>query len=241
MFSRTLMGLSAGVALCIAAPSLASTTETIQFGPPYNANLGPSHTFTTTSFGSFTANGYACNVSSCSAADIWRKNNGLGEQGLGMSDDPDHEIWWTSDDDYSLIELDVTSLFATATSATFSANSTTKGEMWLLFGSDTAGDGVNGTFLSYGQDEATQHALDGWGSYDYYSLISYGTLPLGTDPTTYTGTTDHTYGNILLSSLSLTSSVPEPGTWGMMLLGFGAVGFAMRRKNSTKNWIAQVV
>jgi hypothetical protein len=25
--------------------------------------------------------------------------------------------------------------------------------------------------------------------------------------------------------------VPEPGTWAMMLLGFGAVGFAMRRKN----------
>ena len=28
----------------------------------------------------------------------------------------------------------------------------------------------------------------------------------------------------------LSSSVPEPGTWGMMLLGFGAVGFAMRRR-----------
>jgi hypothetical protein len=27
----------------------------------------------------------------------------------------------------------------------------------------------------------------------------------------------------------LTASVPEPGTWAMMLIGFGAVGFAMRR------------
>jgi hypothetical protein len=26
------------------------------------------------------------------------------------------------------------------------------------------------------------------------------------------------------------SSVPEPATWGMMLLGFGAVGFSVRRK-----------
>lgn len=26
----------------------------------------------------------------------------------------------------------------------------------------------------------------------------------------------------------ITPSVPEPGTWGMMIVGFGAVGFAMR-------------
>jgi len=29
---------------------------------------------------------------------------------------------------------------------------------------------------------------------------------------------------------TLTSAVPEPGTWAMMLLGFGAVGWVMRRK-----------
>jgi PEP-CTERM motif-containing protein len=36
----------------------------------------------------------------------------------------------------------------------------------------------------------------------------------------------------------LSSSVPEPGTWAMMLLGFGAVGFAMRRRRTPK--LAQV-
>ena len=34
------------------------------------------------------------------------------------------------------------------------------------------------------------------------------------------------------------TAVPEPGTWAMMLLGFGATGFAMRRRR--KPVMAQV-
>ncbi|OBX19234.1 hypothetical protein A9995_08930 [Erythrobacter sp. QSSC1-22B] len=33
---------------------------------------------------------------------------------------------------------------------------------------------------------------------------------------------------------SATPAVPEPGTWAMMLLGFGAIGFAMRRRREDK-------
>ena len=32
------------------------------------------------------------------------------------------------------------------------------------------------------------------------------------------------------SAQAFAASVPEPGTWAMMLGGFGAVGFAMRRR-----------
>lgn len=35
--------------------------------------------------------------------------------------------------------------------------------------------------------------------------------------------------NITLWQLSRGGAVPEPGTWAMMLIGFGAVGFAVRR------------
>jgi hypothetical protein len=31
----------------------------------------------------------------------------------------------------------------------------------------------------------------------------------------------------------ITPGVPEPGTWGMMIFGFGAVGYAMRRRRAT--------
>ena len=36
----------------------------------------------------------------------------------------------------------------------------------------------------------------------------------------------------LLDNVSLTAAVPEPTTWGMMIVGFGAVGAAMRRRRS---------
>ena len=37
----------------------------------------------------------------------------------------------------------------------------------------------------------------------------------------------------LLDNVSLTAAVPEPATWGMMMLGFGAMGFAMRRARTS--------
>jgi hypothetical protein len=37
-----------------------------------------------------------------------------------------------------------------------------------------------------------------------------------------------------IDNLAVGSAVPEPTTWAMMLVGFGAVGFAMRRGRRTK-------
>jgi len=45
------------------------------------------------------------------------------------------------------------------------------------------------------------------------------------------GQRDDLYGAVRLSSLRFSvASVPEPSTWAMMILGFGAIGYAMRRK-----------
>lgn len=35
---------------------------------------------------------------------------------------------------------------------------------------------------------------------------------------------------VTISSSSISSAVPEPATWALMILGFGAVGYAMRRR-----------
>lgn len=39
-----------------------------------------------------------------------------------------------------------------------------------------------------------------------------------------------TFSQFRVTPVSVTAPIPEPGTWAMMLLGFGVLGFAMRRR-----------
>ena len=36
-----------------------------------------------------------------------------------------------------------------------------------------------------------------------------------------------------LTAINVTPAVPEPGTWGMMLIGFGAMGVSLRRRRAS--------
>jgi hypothetical protein len=66
------------------------------------------------------------------------------------------------------------------------------------------------------------------GSTDMIDVADYAWQTRGV--TVSPGTGSNTYMGNITSISSTTSSVPEPGTWGMMLIGFGAVGYAMRRR-----------
>ena len=81
-----------------------------------------------------------------------------------------------------------------------------------------------GTSLLSGSDES-YHALTDWGQYDFYNFVATGV------PGAYRWS-PNTAGNVLLGGLSLSQAVPEPATWAMMLIGFGAIGFASRRRKS---------
>ena len=56
--------------------------------------------------------------------------------------------------------------------------------------------------------------------------------PITLDPSTYTLTINGTNNSAgsLGGSITISSPIPEPGTWAMMLIGFGAVGLLYRRR-----------
>ena len=216
---KMFLGLLGVSALTMA--SAASATVNIDFGSQ-PGNLGTTATYTSGGL-TVTASGYSDGFNFSTPADLYGKNFGGDEQGLGLAADPSgqNEIYWTGPGGPShlgaFVELDVSALFGLVSNAQFFMGSTTDGEQWAVNGSNIAGCGwFCGSPRLTGFDEGT-HDLFDFGTYKYYDFYSLGTFGNGAP------------GNVLLGGLALTPSVPEPGTWAMMLLGFGAVGAAMRR------------
>lgn len=158
---------------------------------------------------SFTSNGVAITASGFTsngvAGDLYGKNNGGNEIGLGMNADPtgDHEIYFGTD----FIQLDLTNVLAqNIGSLLISMNSTTDGESWRVYDTSSAGTLVGATDLLDGSDQGT-HSISP--TLRYLDIAVTGPSP---------------DGNVLLHQLTGTSSVPEPGSVALVLLGLGLVG-----------------
>lgn len=61
--------------------------------------------------------------------------------------------------------------------------------------------------------------------------VDRASLPFGPQTLTFNGTFNGNGTARVGGQLALTA-VPEPSTWAMFILGFGALGFAMRRRNA---------
>ena len=69
-----------------------------------------------------------------------------------------------------------------------------------------------------------------------YDIANAGNYVLAFGVTNWDDTAFHSgmaFSGITVAGVPVDNAVPEPGTWAMMLLGFGAVGFAMRRRRGT--------
>jgi PEP-CTERM motif len=68
-------------------------------------------------------------------------------------------------------------------------------------------------------------ASSGLASADFFRLTALPGGCVGSYPECYDFDT--------LEALNFTAAVPEPATWAMMLTGFGAIGYAMRRNRKS--------
>jgi hypothetical protein len=219
---KILLGIAA-----LATASASQAAITFDFTSPSGDVGSFTHVY---SSGGYSLTAYGCsNLVSlvCTGTDLYGKSEGDDETGLGLIGDPlgNNEIWYAGNGTVPAIVLDVTDILA-AGSAQFTIESVTGGEVWNLLG-------WNGTswvsLITDSNADQVAQSLPGFGSYNLYAFTSGGTITPGVE--------GRTPGNILLGSIIL-PSVPEPATWGLMMLGFAGIGFAMRRRRRPA--IAQV-
>jgi hypothetical protein len=219
---KILLGIAA-----LATASASQAAVTISFNSPTGDVGSAVHAY---SSGGYTVTAEGCSnfnfsTNVCTTTHLFGKADGGDENGVGLVGDPsgNGEIWWVGGGVIPAILLDVSGILS-AGSAQFTMGSTTAGEQWIL-------RGWNGsswtTLISNGTADGTAQALPGFGTYSVYAFLSGGTVSGDT----------RSAGNVLLGSIIL-PSVPEPATWGLMMLGFAGIGVAMRRRRRPA--IAQV-
>jgi hypothetical protein len=186
-----------GVCLLSAAPVFADSTTTFTF----IGTLGdlPSPTTFTAGSLSLVATGYLSGGVSTPgvSTDMWAKNGGPNEQGLGIASEFQHEIAGTQ-----FIQLDLTNILAAnPSSIVLSVQSIQAGENYNVWASNSAG--MLGTEIGMNQSGATFNVLLPTG--DNFVSLAAGT------------------GNILLDDVDVTTPTPEPSSAGLLLFGLAAL------------------
>lgn len=182
------------LALAVSLPA-----ATINFAG--GGNLGATHTF-----GLVIATGYLNNGTT---TELFGKGTAGGtgnEDGLGLALDPTgaNEIFAPGND---FIQLDILALSGTIRIAM----SSTGGDSWAIFGSNTAGVRGATNLASGNNDDGVFVTVTNATSYRYLDITAQT-------------------NNVLLQQLSYTGT-PEPGTIGLIGLGGMALGL-IRRKRS---------
>jgi hypothetical protein len=196
-----------------------AATFTFPFTSPGNP-LGTSQAYTVTvgsSSATITASSLVTVTSGFSQPDLYAKNGGTDETGLGLTGDPSGDDEIIAKD---AIVLDFSAI-ANITSITIEMGSVQSPDTWSLYGSNTkptqdvalSTPSDNQTLLL--SNQTTDQEKSGT------PLLIYNT---SFDPTLYkyyTITEGCATGNVLLGSINVTTGAPEPASFGMMGLACG--------------------
>lgn len=205
-------GMLAATALAI--PPAGATTVLWDFGVGTAGNVGT----TTTQLSvpdsiPIVASGFAGNPGT--PTDLFRKELGGDETGLGLTNDPSLENEITPG---NFIQLDLTHLHVpplTSLDLSFAADSTTGTDEWALFLSNTAG--------SHGASPALTGTTE---TTEFINTTGFAFLDVSA-----------VTGNVLLHTLDAAASkIPEPATFALLGVGLVGLGVMRRRRNRGSDW-----
>lgn len=213
MFPTSRLAALTSSAVILAALSLGPAQAAPVNFAAFSGTLGTSQAYGPITAYGFTAPTSGAHTGELTATQLFGKNGGGGETGLGLASTHDNEI--NAPTGGEAIVLDVSALSGQ--------------DLRIGFGSVQSGEGWRVGFSSNATLPVNETAFSGYvaGTTDFPSLFD-----LGVRSTRYL-IIEATSGDILLTSLSATS-VPEPASMALLSAGLLSLGMFSRRRSAAQ-------